>query len=206
MGSEIDLNIGIAQFKLDLFEFCGAMKNLVGAAIGENEKEQARVAMKELIAEASKSFETIVDALVPLYELIDERNFAAKFAPHFQRIKNIYLKREPLLRTSCKVVEGKFNDLKSRRAWMSHLPGAQQAFVKLEDVCRRWLFQDRTIVEAMEAFFQNLNTFLAEIDTLSRAEPKRALQTLVAGLTPLEINLRVMQADLGELRVLGDRL
>jgi hypothetical protein len=66
MGTEIELNVGIAKLKADLSEFTSAVKSLVEAATGSNEKEQARSAIKEMVAEVRKTFDTIVDTLSPL--------------------------------------------------------------------------------------------------------------------------------------------
>ena len=65
MGSAVELNAGVAKFKIGLNDFANAMKRLVGAAIGANEKEHAREAMKMLLAEATITFKVVVQNWLP---------------------------------------------------------------------------------------------------------------------------------------------
>ena len=46
MPTEIYLDAGVAKFTVDLSEFVSAAKDLANAAIGANEKEQARAVIK----------------------------------------------------------------------------------------------------------------------------------------------------------------
>jgi hypothetical protein len=62
---------------------------MVDQAIGANEKEQARSAIKEMIAEVRKTFDTIVDTLTPLYTLTTESQFAAQFVSHYASFKDV---------------------------------------------------------------------------------------------------------------------
>ena len=163
MGSEIELNAGLAKFKVDLSEFASAMQRLVAAAVGENEKEQARDAMKVLLGESATTFKTIVQTLTPLFALEDERAFNTNFASTYAEFKRLYLERKTLHRTHCGIVEDAFNKLGQRRAWMTHVPVAKNAYADLEKVCGRWLFQDWKIVQDMEAFLAKLNEFLSDL-------------------------------------------
>src|SRR5215831_11810909 len=140
MGSEVEFNAGVAKFRIDLSDFASAMKRLISAAVGANEKEQAREAMKLLLAEAGTTFKTVVQTLAPLYTLEDETAFRAKFTSIHEEFTKLYLERKTLARTHCGIVENEFNKLQQRRSWMTHLPVAQRAYAELENVCGRWLF------------------------------------------------------------------
>ena len=80
MPSEISLDAGIAKFKLDLAEFGSAVKDLVSAAIGANEREQARDAIKAMIMEVRQTYDTVVETLSPLYGIGSSQDFANAFS------------------------------------------------------------------------------------------------------------------------------
>jgi hypothetical protein len=206
MNSKLELNAGIAKFTLDLSEFATGMKGLIDSAIGINEKEQARSAMKKLVDESRKTFETIVRTLAPLRKLTDEAGFAKEFAGRFSEFTVLYVNQTSLARTHCSIVKEEFDKLQLRRSWMRYLPLAQSSYAKLENVCMRWLFQDRQIVEDMEFFFGNLNTFLAGIAALTASDPKQGFHAFMTEWKNIERDFLAMQTALGELTALSHRL
>jgi hypothetical protein len=206
MGTEVELNVGIAKFRIDLSEFAEAMKRLIAAAIGANEKDHACDAMKMLLIESGKTFQTIVQTLAPLYVLTSEAAFAAQFTAKHEEFKTLYMERKMLARTHCDIVRTQFYMLQQRQSWMAHLPVAQKAYADLESLCNRWLFQDWRIVEDLESFLGNLNTLMQQIGGLHRADPEQAYQMLMLGLKPIEDDFFSMQTRLGELEALGRQL
>ncbi len=206
MGTEVELDAGMAKFKVDLSEFTSAIRSLAEAAIGASEKEQARSAIKDMIAEVRKTFDTIVDTLTPLYKLTDESQFSARFADNHASFKALYLNRSDLVRTHCHIVRQHFDALQQRRDWMASLPLAGRAYAKLERICSEWLLYDLTIVHQMESFFQTLNRFMDEIKDLSRREPAQGFQALASGLKLIEGSFLDIKRQLGELDALGRRL
>ena len=206
MGTEIELNVGVAKLKADLSEFTSAVKSLVDAAIGANEKERARSAIKEMVAEVRKTFDTIVDTLSPLYTLTTESQFAAQFAANRASFKSLYLKRNDLARTHCHVVQQQFEGLEQRRAWVAKLPLVEHAYMNLKRICDKWLLQDWSIVQQIETFFRTLNTFVDDIANLTRSDPRQGFQALNDGLKLVEGNFFDIKTHLGELDALSRRL
>jgi hypothetical protein len=206
MSTELELDAGIAKFTADLSELVTAMKGLVDSAIGVNEKEQARAAMKALIDESRKAFETIVQVLASLYTVTDESNFTKEFANRLAEFKALYANKTALARTHCSIVEEEFNKLRGRRSWMTYLPLAQNSYERLESVCGRWLFQDWKIVADIESFFGLLNRFLLKIADLNRTDPKQGFQAFFEGWKLIEQDFLAMQTRLGELEALSRRL
>jgi hypothetical protein len=206
MGTEIELNAGIARLKADLSEFTSAVKKLADAAIGASEKEQARVAIKEMVTEVRKTFDTIVDTLAPLYGLAIESQFAAQFAANYASFKSLYLKRSDLARTHCHVIAAQFEALQQRRAWMANLPLAERAYANLKRICDEWLMSDASIVGQMEYFFRTLNKFMDEIASLNRANPTQGFQALAGHLKDVENNFLDIKSQLGELDALSRKL
>jgi hypothetical protein len=206
MGTEVQLNAGIAEFKIDLSEFAEAMKRLIVAAIGANEKEHARDAMKTLLIEAAKTYQTIVQILAPLYALTSEAAFAAQFTAKHEEFKVLYMERKMLARTHCHIASTQFQMLQQRRSWMAHLPVAQKAYADLESFCYRWLLNDWNIVQDMEIFLERLDKFMEEIAALNRTSRSKAFLQLIAGLKPVEIDFFSMKTQLGELEALGHQL
>jgi hypothetical protein len=206
MSTQVEINAGMAQFKVDLSEFVSAMKRLVAAATGAKEKEQAREAMKELLSEARKTFDTVVEAIAPLRAITTEREFAASFAAKHAEVTRLYMDRKTLTRTHCGIVETAFNKLQQRRAWMNNLPLAQTANDDLRNVCGRWLFQDWKIVRDMEVFLTNLDKFMSNIVDLSRVKPSQGFQAFRDGMSSIENNFFDLKNQVGELDALARQL
>jgi NCAIR mutase (PurE)-related protein len=205
MSSEIALDLSIVRFKIDLADFTSAVKTLANEAIASNEKEQARTAIKEMIVEVRKTFDTIVDTLTPLYGLMTmtESEFSARFAAGYQSFKMIYLKRSALARNHCHIVQGFLEELGKRRAWMANLPLANRAFTDLEQLGGKWLAIDDYVVAGLEDFFDTLNAFMDEI---AGKKPTEGLKILTDGLKLIESKFKDISAQLGELDALGRRL
>lgn len=203
MGSEIELNAGIVKLKLELSQFTSAIGALAEKATGANEKEQARSAMKEMITEVRKVFDLVVDKLDPLYKLTTEASFIAEFDAIRGALKSASAKNNHAAITHCHIVREKFELLSARRAWMQNLPPAQDAYDKLETVCKKWLFHDESIVRGIDTFFQNLNAFTDEVEKLKRTDPARGLKMLTVGLSLLHGTVTELQKQLGELEVIA---
>jgi hypothetical protein len=206
MGTEIEFNAGMVKLKADLSEFTSAIRDLVDAAIGANEKEQARAAIKEMVVEVRKTFDTIGDALTPLYALTTESQFVAQFAVDYAAFKSLYWKRNDLVRTHCHIVRQQFETLHQRRAWMARLPLASRAYENLKRICEKWVLDDWSIVQRMDSFFQTLNNFMDDIANLNRTEPTEGFQALAGGLKLVEGSFFEIKTQLGELDALGRRL
>jgi hypothetical protein len=206
MGTEIKVNLGVAELRVDLSDFTSAIKSFADRAIGANEKEQARSAVKEMIAEVRKTFDTIVDTLTPLYSLKTESQFGGQFDTHYASFKAVYLRRNDLARAHCHVVRQQFEALQQRRAWMTNVPMAERAYMNLKRICDKWLVDDWNIVKQMETFFQNLNNFMDDIANLSGKQPSQGFQAFTDGLKSVEGDFSDIKMQLGELDALGRRL
>jgi hypothetical protein len=206
MGSEIKVNAGIAELTINLSEFTAAVGNLVGAAVGANEKEGARAAVKELITEVRKTFDTVVDTVSPLYEVQTEQAFIARFDSEYKSFKSLYLKRKGVARTHCHTVQEQFDKLDRRRDWMKNLPFAQRSYKSVKDLCERWLFNDWSIVQQIEAFFDGLNKFMDEIASLKRTNPPAGFRALANGLSLVEADFLRIKTQLDKLKALDGKL
>jgi len=203
MSSELDLDAGLAKLKIDLSEFLSAVRDLVAEALGAQEREGARNAIKAMIEEVRKTFDTVVNMLTPLYGIASPQQFDRDFGPIYAGFKRVYLSTSDVARAHCHVVRQYFEQLQNRRRWMQHLPLANGAFDRLERVCREWLTSDADIVYRLASFFDTLNGFLDEMADLRTTSSVKAFETLSGGLRRLEHNFRGIQAGLGELDALG---
>lgn len=206
MSGEIEINTGIVRFKVDLFQFLSAIKKLVDAAVGANEKEKARDAIKVLIAETRKTYDTIVQVLEPFYAMTTESSFKGSFDVSFAAFKAAYLGRNDYLKTHCSIVKTEFAALARRTSWMATLPFAKGAYQDLKTVCEEWQFQDSRIVQEMERFFRISNEFMQDVADLNQRNSVQAYQTLRDGLKFFEGNFLEVKAMLGELEVISRRL
>jgi hypothetical protein len=150
MPTEIHLDAGIAKFNVDLSEFVSAMKDLVNSAIGANEKEQARVAIKAMIGEVRQTYDTVVDTLSPLYGIDSPDRFTVQFGAIMVSFKSIYLRRSDTARAHCHNVREFFDALQQRRGWMEHIPVANRGFTRLKSICEQWFFNDIDLAKRQE--------------------------------------------------------
>ena len=206
MPSEISLDAGIAKFKLDLAEFGSAVKDLVSAAIGANEREQARDAIKAMIMEVRQTYDTVVETLSPLYGIGSSQDFANAFSQILPSFKRIYLQRSDAARAHCHNVRQIFDALQQRRGWMAQLPIANHGFARLKKICDEWLFNDIDLSYQTRRFFENLNDFLDEVADLNQTDPGEAYRKMRAGLRQAEPSFREIQSRLADLDTLGQTI
>ena len=97
MDAEFSLLNNAAKVTVSLTEFESIVKHLLGSS----EREEVRIAVKELIAEVRKSGDTFVDVLKPLYALANAREFKKEFPTIRAHFKSYFLKEgDNLRRTS----------------------------------------------------------------------------------------------------------
>ena len=92
MASTLDFDVGFRKLTLDLSELTSAIWELGTSAIGAD-KKAARSSIKAMVAELRKTYEAIVDALVPLYNLTTEQQFTAQFGKAHNLVKGHFLKK-----------------------------------------------------------------------------------------------------------------
>ena len=206
MSTELQISIGIAKLRVNLSEFVSVIKNLGTAAAGAAVQEEIRAAIKKMIREVRKNYDTVVDALTPLYEMNTKRKFSLRFAKVRAAFKKKYLKSGSLVRTHCRIVEQHLWKLRTRRRWMSKLPFVKRSFKRLEILCDSWLAVDTELIEDMEKFIGSLNGFLNGIARLEKREPGEAHRNLEACLEQIEVDFRDIEAKLGDLEVISKRL
>jgi len=203
MGSEVQLDAGIGSLKIDLSDFVSAIRALAKWAVGADEKEKAREAIKDLIVEVRKTFDIIVENLEPLYKLTTKASFNSQFDERRAAIKSVYLNRGELAVTRCHIVKQQLDKLKSRTVWMQNLPFAGSAHDNLKKVCATWLESDKNIARVIENFLEELSSFVDEVARLKISDSAKGLRLLSDGLSLLEGNFREMKRQLGELDETG---
>jgi hypothetical protein len=117
---EIEISIGyeLATLKVTLSEFTAIVKHISGEA----KHEEARQALKDMIGEVRKSYDTAVDVFTPLYKLDTARKFNNDFSQARSDFKGRYLKDMGAVRTHCSIVSDKLDELQKRKSWMKSLP------------------------------------------------------------------------------------
>lgn len=206
MGAELELNGGVVKLKLNLIELAAGIKGLAGAAIGANERENARQAIKKLIDEVDKTLAMVVEQLGPLYKLTTKERFLAGFEDARGEIKRIYLNRATIQLASCEHVKDALAKLNEKRDWMQRVPGADAAYKRVDDACQDWLTHDDEIVRFTEGFLDVLNRFADDIGRLKQHDPGVAMDTLNRGLSLLEPNFIVIKTTFADFKRLSGEL
>jgi hypothetical protein len=206
VSSFVEFNGGIPKIRLELSDLVSVFKDLANAAIGANERENARITIKAMIEEAGKSYATVVRTLTPLYDVKNVQQLADQFGNIYKSFKEEYLNRESAVRTSCHIISKQFDLLNERRRWMEKLPFANRVFLRLSKICKNWLAVDAVIIPKMELFYGTLNGLLDGIDDLNRADPANAFQALRGALRSVEGDFLETRRLLGELEAVGEGL
>jgi hypothetical protein len=206
VGTELQLSLGIATLRVELAEFVAVTKSLAGAATGSGAREEFRTALREMISEATKSYETFDSTLTPLWEMDTARKFSNRFAQVRAAIKSKRRTQGNVIRTHCSIVEAKMEVMRGRRSWMARVPAARRSFQRLEQLGSDWLFVDQRLVWEMESFLDSLDRFLREVQTLKQRRPAEGFSTLQAGLEQIDGDYRAIGRMLAELRVVSSEL
>jgi hypothetical protein len=204
MVSEIALENWVPKLRLDLQDFVSLVRTFFEAATGANEREGARSAIKAMINEVRKTYETVVSELLPLYSALTAKQFDAEFQKVFASFKKLYLNRNDVVRTHCKIVREELDKLEHRLKWMSSVPLAQKTFTRIKNRCEEWFVVDVNLVAEMEMFFQSTNQFMESIADLERqSKSAQAFKVMKDGLKKIEPDLIGLRTLLGELDSIG---
>lgn len=202
MGIELNIGNELAGLKLSLGEFT----TVIRALAGEAKQQEVRQALREMIQEVRKSYDTAVDVFAPLYALSTPRKFSAGFAAARANFKAAYLKAGKRVRTNCGIVIGQLEELKKRKGWMKNLPYVQRSFKRLEDLAASWIANDISLALNMESLLQGMNTFLDTVSRMQKKDSAAAFRYLSASLRQFEDDFLAINKWIDELTVIGKGL
>jgi hypothetical protein len=202
MGSELEINYGIAKVRVSLAEFATAIKQISGAV----KHEEVRQALKDMIKEVRKSYDTTVDVFTPFYDMDTRNKFVHKFSEQRGNFKNNYLKRTNEVRSHCDKVKYLIEELKKRKGWMKNLPLAKKSFKRLLEVGEFWFMSDYALSDEMETFLNRTNEFLNDIHRIKRKSPENAFLHLQSGLEQFEDDFKSVKKYLDALDAVSNRL
>lgn len=207
MGSELELNFGIAKLKVEFNEFFAAVKTLGGAVLlGAPQQKEVRVSLQAMIVEVSKSYETINEAITPLYAMDTQQKFTDQFGDVRADLKSKRALLSDVARTHCHVVEDKLTELNKRREWMKNKPIVNRAYERLEKICVQWLSRDWELVRRLESYFDLMNSFVDEVASIRAENEADAFSVLQDGLKQIEDDVLAVGRMLGELKVITQKL
>ena len=202
MGIELDIGYGLANLKLNLGDFLAVAQQIAGVT----KHREAREALKASIEEIRKSCDTAVEVFTPLYALTDEASFTKNFGNLHATFKNSYFKNIDAVRTHCTVVKIHLESLLKNKAWLGGLPILERSYTRLQGLCDRWLFQDYTLANEMDAFLKQIDTLYTELSNLAQSDPSTAFTVLRSCLQQYEDDFLSLRKQLNALDVLGRTL
>jgi hypothetical protein len=202
MGTELEINAGLARLKVSLGEFVAILEQIAGL---EQQKE-ARDALKNAIAEIRKSCDTVVDVFTPLYALTSQAKFSGSFGDLYADFKNSYLKNVGAVRTHCDIVKSHLSDMLRGQHWMSYIPLLKHSYGRLGSLCDTWLFQDDNLAHQMDNFLGEIDKFYREIAELQQSDETAAFTTLRSALQQYEDDFLSLRKKLHALDAVGNRL
>lgn len=174
MSVEISIGNELGSLTVSLGEFVAVIKDLAGAA----KEREVRKALGEMITKVRISYDTVVDAFTPLYELDNQRKFTSRFSKIRTDFKNTYLKNIGKIRTHCSIVETRLKELRKRKSWLNKLPIAKRSFQRLIDLSENWIANDVWLANNMENLVTSINSFLNQIYDLQKKNKKHAYSYL----------------------------
>jgi hypothetical protein len=201
---EIEMSVGseLAGLKVTLSEFTAIVKHISGEA----KHQDAKQALKEMIEEVRKSYDTAVDVFTPMYGLDTERKFSGQFSQVRMNFKNRYLKDIGNVRTHCSIVTDKLEDLKKRKSWTKGLPYIKRSFVRLESLAKDWISNDARLATGMENFLKGVNKILDAVNKIQGRNNSEAFRYLRSSLEQFEDDLVAIKNRLNELSVVSAKL
>lgn len=202
LSPEIELSLGLAKLKVKLGEFVTIVKTLSGAV----QHQDVRHALKEMIAEVRKSYDTVVDTIGPLYQMNTPQKFTKHFPETRAAYKKVFLKTDGLVRTHCHVVRDKMLFLQKRKGWMGNLPLLRKSYARLKGLCAEWLVNDNDLVEEMKEFLRLVNRFMDDINRRQKKSTTTAIAELQSGLQQIEDDFLSIKSKLDDLDVIGKAL
>jgi hypothetical protein len=191
----LELNAGLAKLKVELGEFVSLMRSLVGAV----KRDEIRLALKDMISEVRRTFDTLIDVMTPLYELDTASKFKASFGARRAAFKNTYLKSDGAVRTRCGVIADQMDVLVKKRGWLGAVPGARRSYERLKSLCSNWLLHDDSLVYEMKNFLDSVNKILDQIARRQRRSPSEAFLELQDVLGQIEGDVQQLKTKLEDL-------
>lgn len=196
---ELELGFGIAKLRLKFTLFVDIYRNLSG----EIRRDDVSRALGDMGAEVGRTYEAIVDVLVPLYAIRDEAHLVEAFPEIRAAYKRVYLTSSHVVHVHCDLVKVKLEIMLSGKGWHSKVPVARRSYAELKELCRRWLLDDESMVYEMGEFFTSLNRFLDRIERARRSKPDDAYLQLQDFLGQIEPDFRAIRRGISELAVAG---
>lgn len=192
---ELDVGIGIAKLRIKLTIFVGIYRKLSG----QINRDDVRRALGDMGVEVAQTYETVVNALSPLYAIRDEDHMAREFPTIRAEFKKAYLKSSHVVHVHCGVVQEKLQIMLNARSWHSKVPVAKRSYAELKEICRRWLVDDESMVQEMNEFFTVLNRFLDRVERVRRSNPSEAYAQIQDFLSQIEPDFLAIRRAISDL-------
>ena len=198
---KVSLQAGVFAFEAKISELCQVVRDFLGARLDE----QARQALKTMIAEVDKDFELVVEVLTPLYAINTEADVCKRWPEVFQQFKSERFKQWGSLSTSCGIVFQELERLREAHNWKRRVPLLRKAVEDLDALGQRWMANDSALYTAMNGFMETVNRELMEVNGQFKT-PKNALRKLRRVLQGTETGLLRIKGYLNELKHVSARL
>ena len=201
-ASHIKIRALVFEARLSLAAFGKLLRNLSGAT----KHREARQAVKEMILETRTSYDTMVDTIAPLYAITTARQLKDRFPQFFTGFQSMYMKNLGEVRTHCHKVILKLNELESKKAWLTRVPGGRARFERLKSFTTDWAGNDDNLERMMNRLLWGLNYIFTDLNNKASQSPATALKALRLFLGPMQRDFLDLKGQLDELTVLGDAL
>jgi hypothetical protein len=202
MSTELAINFGLVNLKVDLGEFLAVARQIAGVV----QQQETRAALKAGIVEIRKSCDTAVDVFTPLYALTSEVVFGEKFGTLHDSFKNSYMKNVDGVRTRCHLVKAHMDVVLEKKEWQAGLPLLERSYRRLQELCNNWLYSDFALAQQMESLFRDLDTFYTDIAALAGQDQAAAFALLSSGRGQFEDDFLSLRKQLDALDVLSAKL
>jgi hypothetical protein len=202
MSTELAINFGLVNLKVDLGEFLAVARQIAGVV----QQQETRAALKAGIVEIRKSCDTAVDVFTPLYALTSEVVFGEKFGTLHDSFKNSYMKNVDGVRTRCHLVKAHMDVVLEKKEWQAGLPLLERSYRRLQELCNNWLYSDFALAQQMESLFRDLDTFYTDIAALAGQDQAAAFAPLSSGRGQFEDDFLSLRKQLDALDVLSAKL
>jgi hypothetical protein len=192
----IQLDFGF--LKIDIEALIKAIHELTTTQLNDDSKD----AIKKVIEQIQNIIDRIVDALSPLYSIVDDNGFTQIFPNQYASFKSTKLKNITELNFSCQVVIEQLNRLRNNRPWITK-PFTRDKFAALDSLADMWFTSDKSVFKAMENLQNQLNKKLDTINdsvgTQNTDELREKLKSFLSACESQFKDMESLQIQLGNI-------
>ncbi|MEJ2141968.1 MAG: hypothetical protein P8Y24_06375 [Gammaproteobacteria bacterium] len=202
MGIEQIITEELASISMTLGEM-SAIANLIN---GEIKNEAFITPFSEVIEEISKSYDVVIENLLPFTELVTEESFMEKFDELATNYKECYLKEISKPRIYADEAYEQYLVLQSMKECKTRFPLLKRTFTRFDEFIDKWVTNDAWLAMGIDNLFKRLPHLLNEVTGLKQNDPDDAFVIYHSAFSTFKIYLDVISQQRQQLGMQNNKV